>query len=128
MARTLLVPQSFPLATGASYFPTTPLAGTAADLVWTAADAVNDNYVPIISTKTVVLIWNSDASAHTVTIHSVADAQGRTGDITTYSQAAHTVSCFGPFTTTAGWNQTSPAGLYIDCVNALQLIAVLTLP
>jgi hypothetical protein len=131
MARTALTAQSLPLAAaGGAYFPALPLTGTCADLVFTAGDASNNNYVPIVSGKTVVLAFNKHATTtFTLSIISVADAQGRTGDITSYAIAAQTVSSFGPFTTTpAGWNQTSPAGLYLNPTSTNVNFAVLTLP
>jgi hypothetical protein len=131
MARTALTAQALPLATGASYFPTTlPLTATCADLVFTAGDASNNNVVPIVSGKTVVLAFNKHATTtFTLSIISVADNQGRTGDITSYAILAQTVSCFGPFQTTpAGWNNVSPAGLYMNPTSTNVAFAVLTLP
>jgi hypothetical protein len=130
MARTALVAQSLPLATGASYFPALPVAATSADLVFTAGDSGNNNVVPIVNSKTVVLAFNAHATTtFTVSIISVADAQGRTGDITSYAILAQKTSSFGPFSTTpAGWNQTSPAGLYLNPTSTNVQFAVLTLP
>ena len=130
MARTALTAQSLPLAVGASYFPTLPLSATSADLVFTAGDSTNNNVVPIVSGKTVVLAFNSHATTtFTLSIISTADSQGRTGDITSYAILAQKVSCFGPFQTTpAGWNQTSPAGLYLNPTATNIQFAVLTLP
>ena len=130
MARTALTAQSLPLAVGASYFPSLPLTATCADLVFTAGDSSNENVVPIVSGKTVVLAFNAHATTtFTMSIISVADAQGRTGDITNYAILAQHVSCFGPFQTTpAGWNNTSPAGLYLNPTSSNVQFAVLTLP
>jgi hypothetical protein len=130
MARTALTAQSLPLASNASYFPALPLTGTCADLVFTAGDSSLDNVVPIVSGKTVVLAFNKHATTgFTLSIISVADSQGRTGDITNYGIAAQTVSCFGPFVTSPqGWNNTSPAGLYLNPTSSNVAFAVLTLP
>jgi hypothetical protein len=134
MARTLIAAVSPPLAQNASYFPTTPLTALSAAVALTALDAVNFNYTPIISGKTMLHVYNTDASSHTITIHSVADPQGRTGDITAYSipAAASGVpgfAMFGPFTTSPnGWNQASPAGLWFDGNSALLFALVLTNP
>ena len=131
MARTALVAQSLPLAAaGGSYFPALPLTATCADLVFTAGDAVNNNVVPIVNGKTMVDVFNAHATTvFTLSVISVADAQGRTGDITSYAIAAQKVSSFGPFSTTpAGWNQTSPAGLYLNPTSTNVQFAVLTLP
>lgn len=130
MARTALTAQSLPLAVNASYFPVLPLTATSADLVFTAGDSGNNNYVPIVGGKSVVLAFNAHVTtAFTLSIISVADGQNRSGDITSYGIAAQKVSCFGPFTTTpAGWNQTSPAGLYLNPTSTNIQFAVLTLP
>jgi hypothetical protein len=130
MARTALVAQPLPLAVGASYFPPLPLTGTCADLVFTAGDSGNNNYVPIVNGKTVVLAFNVHTTTpFSLSIISVADAQGRTGDITTYAIAAQTISSFGPFSSTPlGWNNVSPAGLYLNPTSSNVKFAVLTLP
>jgi hypothetical protein len=130
MARTALTAQPLPLAVGASYFPALPLTATSADLVFTAGDSGNNNYVPIVNGKTVVLAFNAHAtSVFTVSVISVADAQGRTGDITSYGIAAQKTSSFGPFSATPlGWNNSSPAGLYLNPTSTNITFAVLTLP
>lgn len=128
MARTALTAAALPLASGASYFPTTPLSANTADLTWTAGDASNGNYVALTSGKTRLLVKNVHATtAFTMTIRSVADERGRTGDITSYSVAALVTSSFGPFLTT-GWNQSSPAGLWIDTASTNLQFVVETLP
>jgi hypothetical protein len=130
MARTALTAASLPLSLGASYFPSLPLTATCADLVFVAGDSVNDNVVPIINGKTRVLAFNTHAtSTFTLSIISVADAQGRTGDITNYAILAQKISSFGPFQTSpAGWNNTSPAGLYLNPTSTWINFAVETLP
>jgi hypothetical protein len=130
MARTALTAHALPLASGASYFPALPLTATSADLTFAAGDSSNDNYVPIVSGKTVVLAFNAHATTgFTLSIISVADAQGRTGDITNYGIAAQAHSCFGPFQTTpVGWNNSSPAGLYLNPTSTNIQFSVLTLP
>jgi hypothetical protein len=130
MARTVLTAQALPLASGASYFPALPLASGSADLVFTAGDATNDNYVAIVNGKTVVFAQNTDSAAsHTLTIHSVADAQARTGDITSYVIGALKTSSFGPFSATPlGWNQSTPAGLWLDPTSTFIQFAVVTNP
>lgn len=128
MARTALTAASLPLATGASYFPTSPLVANSADLAFTAADPANGNYVPLMSGKTRVLVKNvHGTTAFTMTIRSVADERGRLGDITNYSVSALVTSSFGPFLTT-GWNQASPAGLWIDSASTNLQFAVELLP
>jgi hypothetical protein len=130
MARTQLTPQTLPLVgPGASYFPSLPITSTCADLVFTAGDGSNNNYVAITNTKTVVLAQNTSTGTNTLTIVSVADAQGRTGDITSYAIGALKTSCFGPFVTSpTGWNQSSPAGLWLNPSSSFVQFAVLNLP
>lgn len=67
--------------------------GTAGDGVSCPADG-----------KTLLIAHNTNAGAQTVTISSVADRNGRTGDITSYSIAAGRVATFGPFRA-EGWAQ-----------------------
>jgi hypothetical protein len=89
--------------------PVTPLKDNnyapvlAADLkvVLTVADNVNGNSFPLTG-REILIISNPDVSAHTVTIASVADSLGRTGDITAYNIPAgeiHAIAC----STLAGW-------------------------
>jgi hypothetical protein len=114
-----------------SYPTLQPGAGSLA-LAWQAADASLFQYTPLISGKTVVLAMNTDASnPYTVTIESVVDEKNRTGDITTYSLAAITVTTpvvavFGPFLS-PGWAQ-SGAQLWFRASNAAIKFAVITLP
>src|SRR5215469_6423326 len=110
MARTQVNTQQIPLAGptpgtyGPNYYPNLPLGAGSASLTLTAGDAVNNNYTPLVSGKTVLLAYNSHTtSTFTLTIHSVADATQRTGDITNYALAALTAAMFGPFNA-AGWN------------------------
>ena len=103
-----------------------------------AADTSNFNYALLGTSKTYLLAMNTDSSAHTVTISSVADAQTRKGDITAYSLAAITgttpvIAQFGPFTSfPAGWltptDGTTPAGLWFQASDATVKFAVVTLP
>lgn len=72
-----------------------PPGATTLDIVWTAADTVNNNAFTM-SGNDVLLCYNSGASPYTVTVSSVADSLGRTGDIATYSIAAGTISWIGP--------------------------------
>ena len=129
MARTLVSAQLPPLATGATYFPTLPLSAGTAKRNFAAADATNNNYTPIVSGKTYLNVLNTDTSAHSVTIHSVVDAQNRSGDITSYNVPAGEVHTFGPFTTSpTGWAQTAPAGLWFDCSSSLLFVNVEQVP
>lgn len=130
MSRGTITAQNFPLSVGASYYPATPLTATTAGMTMTTGDASNGHVTPIVDGKTVVMAINTDTmTARTITITSVADGQNRKGDITAYSMPAGglIIHSFGPFKQ-AYWNQSSPAGLWIDVSNAAVLLAVVTLP
>ncbi len=128
MSRGAITAQSFPLSVGPQYYPVTALSAGTAALTMTTGDAGNGHVTPIVDGKTVVLAYNSDAAlARTITIASVADSLNRKGDITAYSLPIGVIATFGPFKQ-SGWNQSSPAGLWIDVSNAAMLLAVITLP
>jgi hypothetical protein len=127
MARGSITANPPPLSAGALYYPVTPLVATSADLVMTTGDAGNGHVTPIVDGKTVVIAQNTGVGARTITISSVADGQNRKGDITAYSIGPGKISMFGPFKQSY-WNQSSPAGLWIDVSNAEVLLTVVTLP
>lgn len=96
-----------------------------ADLTFTAADASNKNQF-VASGKDLVIAHNTDgANPYTVTITSVADEMGRTGNITTYSLAAGDIAAFGPFGLD-GWEQTD-GYIYLEASNAAIKFAVIAL-
>lgn len=123
MARTVINPQaSLPLGS----YPTLPISAGGADIGFTANSDPTDRFTPIVDNKTLLLAYNSDSVARTITIGSAADTPfNRKGDITAYSVAAGKVACFGPFKT-AGWANTG--NLNIDVSDAHLLLAVVTLP
>ncbi len=129
MARTTLTAKTPPLSgPGAQYFPTMPITAASALIGYVAGDASQSNVVAIVNGKTMVFVYNSDATAtHTLTIRSVADPQMRTGDLTAVALSALSTYVFGPFTN-LGWNQTSPAGLWIDPNHTAIQIAVINNP
>lgn len=98
-------------------------SGTA--ITWTAADATNGNQFTLTG-KQLVLVYNSDTSAHSVTVTSSADEYGRSGDITAESVAAGAYKMFGPFKL-PGWVQTD-GNLYLSADSATISFAVITLP
>jgi hypothetical protein len=106
-------------------YPALPYDAGAADLSFTATDDQTDRETPLVDNKTVVLAMNTDESAHTITIHSVADQFNRVGDIAAYSVDPGKVARFGPFKT-SGW--AASAKLLIDVSNATLRLAVVTLP
>jgi hypothetical protein len=128
MARGAIVAQTFPLSVGPQYYPATPLSAGTAALTMTTGNSSDGHVATIVDGKTVVLAFNSDTmTARTITISSVTDSLSRKGDITAYSLAVGDICTFGPFKQ-LGWNQSSPAGLWIDVSNAAVLLAVITLP
>lgn len=72
------------------------------DLTWTAASAANDHYF-LNSGREVLLVKNGDASSHAITVTSVADPWGRTGDHTITTGAGD--NSIDGFFEPAVWNQ-----------------------
>lgn len=97
MPQTLLTP-----ITPLGPYPGPVSAGQLA-VAFQAADAVNGNSWNFGS-RDLLIIFNSDTVAQTVTISSVADTFGRSQDITTYSLAAGTFAAFY-ITSSVGWKQ-----------------------
>jgi hypothetical protein len=91
----------------------------------TAADAANFEQVTLTGTE-IVIAHNTGGSPYTVTITSIADAMGRTGDIATYSLAASDYAVFGPFKL-EGWQQ-ADGKLYFAASNASVVFGVVKLP
>lgn len=88
---------------------------TGAAVTMTAADASNLNEF-VASGKDLVVAHNTGGSAYTVTITSVADPYGRTGDVAAVSIAAGAYMVFGPLENT-GWLQTN-GKVYLQASNA----------
>lgn len=80
------------------------LNGSLNPIVWTAADSTNDMMFDNDG-RTVLLIRNASAGAVNVTVKSVADEAGRTGDIV-MAVAAGNTSAVSPLRP-AWWNQRS---------------------
>lgn len=98
------------------------ISADAADLTFTACDVSNLNSCTIDG-KTALIFTNTGASTYTVTINSVADELGRTGDITAYSLAAGETCVFGPFPL-KGWGQSgTPIKLHFEASNAAVKVA-----
>ena len=94
-------------------------------VVMLAADIANQN--SFVSTgKEMVIVHNSGAAPHTVTINSVNDANLRTQDITAVSVAADEHRVFGPFKKD-GWAQTTNV-IHIEANNAEIEFGVVILP
>ena len=125
MARVLIAAQTLPGA-----YPTLPITPGSRVLAFQAVDTGLGNYTPLIENKTSILVKNGHATdAKTVTITSVADALGRTGDVPAYSLAAGEIARFGPFKA-VGWSHGTgtTGGIWIDGSSADIKVAVETLP
>jgi hypothetical protein len=94
-------------------------------LIETAANATNKEQF-VASGNDLIIAHNSGASPYTVTVTSVADDEGRSGDITVYSIAAGTIAILGPFKR-HGWAQTNGM-IYLEAENASVKFGVLALP
>jgi hypothetical protein len=100
-----------------------PSAGV---IVTPVAADVSSKQKVVSSGKDLILAFNSDVSPHTVTINSVADDKGRTGDITAESIAAGVYKIFGPFSKSY-WAQ-SDGNIYFEASDATVKFAVIQLP
>lgn len=118
MARTTLVK-----TTAKGPYPTLPVAANGLDVTMAAADVANKNqFLP--GGNDLVLMQNSGASPYTVTITSAADAQNRTGDITTFSLEAGDIACF--LVKSNGWVQ-ADGYVYLEASNASVKFGVVAL-
>jgi hypothetical protein len=106
-------------------YPSLPIGAGLADVTMAAADIGNMNYFPA-SGNDLLIAYNSGASTYTVTITSMPDQYGRSGDIATYSMAAGDIAVFGPFKRD-GWVQTD-GNIYLQASNAAVKFGVITLP
>lgn len=94
-------------------------------LTFAASDNVNGNSFPATG-KEVVIVFNSDTVAQTVTFLSVADSFGRTSDITAYSIPAAGYAMFS-VGQLAGWAQTDGT-IHINSSAATLKLAVVRIP
>lgn len=101
-----------------------PLNGQVDPVSFDNGDAAND-HVLNNDGKTVVILDNDTAGAASVTVVSVADEAGRTGDITV-SLASGDTAFVGPFPG-RWWNQAGTQDVQIN-VDAAINIAALSLP
>lgn len=120
MPRTAITP-----ASAVGPYPSLPLSANALDITFTAADVANKNSISFGSAaEMLILMHNGGASPYTVTITSVADELGRTGDIETYSLAAGEYAAFR--VQRPGWVQ-SDGALYLEASNASVELAAIRL-
>lgn len=98
MART-----SITKTNGTNSYPTAGVTVT-----FEAADTTDQNQF-IMTGSELLIARNVGASPATVTINSVANALGRTKDITAQAIAAGAYAVFGPFKELSGWQQSGGA-------------------
>lgn len=84
---------------------TSVYTANAADLTMTAATPADDEQAAH-NGKMLLIAHNTGGSPYTITVSSVVDALGRTGDISAYSLGAGEYAVFGPFEL-EGWLQTT---------------------
>lgn len=83
----------------------------------TAGNITDFNYIQLTGDDNdLVMCWNDDSVAHTVTFSAVADpVTGRDGDITAQSLAADAIVVWGPGKL-RGWAQAG-GRLFVDCTS-----------
>ena len=101
-------------------------SANSADLTMTAADASNGNQF-LATGKDLLIAHNTGAGARTVTVQSVADEKGRTGNIGAYSLGAGEYGVIGVFTNQQGFKQTD-GYIYVDGEHAEVKLGVVALP
>jgi hypothetical protein len=122
MARLSITPTSV-----VAKYPALPLTANSADFTWTAAGAsFADGAGFQMTGKEILLVRNDNVGAQTVTITSVEDKYGRTGNITTYSVGSGEYAAFPQFPKD-GWAQ-ADGQLYFAASAADVYFAVLRLP
>jgi hypothetical protein len=99
-----------------------PTAGVAATIA--AGDVSNGNQFTW-SGREILVLRNSGASTRTYTIASVADPQGRLGNITTQNILAGATHIIGPF---SEWFRQADGYVYVDVSHAEVLLGVIVLP
>lgn len=101
------------------------ITATSANFTWTACHATDKEQVAHTG-REMLLFRNTGAGARTVTVTSVADSLGRSGDISAYSIGAGLFSVLGPFPV-HGWRQ-SDGYLYFEAEHAEVTCAVIKIP
>lgn len=92
---------------------------------WVACDPANGNSFPDTG-RELLLVHNTDTAAHSVTVASVADALGRTGDSTkNMNGSSYYVFQFFP---PQGWRQTSDGSIHVNCTDATIQYALIYFP
>lgn len=114
MPRTALTPQAAPGAYPSAW----------SDLTFAATDLANGNQFASTG-KEVIVVRNDDASSQSITLKSVNDPYGRSGDLVK-AIAANAYAMIGPVSD-IGWKQTD-GNIYIDTTDVDLMIAVITIP
>lgn len=100
-----------------------PKNGSLEAVTWTPANATNNHYF-VDAGDTVLLARNSDESPKTVTVVSVADDLGRTGDkamtVPALAAGASGVVFFG-LTTASAWRQPGGNKIHVNVSAATNL-------
>jgi hypothetical protein len=106
-------------------YPVLPVAALSLDFAFSAADNVNANQFPFTG-REVLLVQNTAGAPGTFTLTSIADSQGRTGDITTYQVGAGLFSIIDLGRLGDGWRQ-ADGNIYLTASAATMKFAVLRL-
>ena len=105
-----------------------PYAGAGIAVTLTAADATDKNR--FVSTgKELVMAFQNGTTERAITINSVADPYGRTGDISADALPAAngSIRIYGPFPT-LGWRQVGSQYIHLEAAHAEAKFGVIVLP
>jgi hypothetical protein len=107
-------------------YPSLQPAANSLDIVFTAANIVDDNRF-VASGKDLILAWNTHGvNAYTVILTSIEDEKKRTGNIANYSIGAGEIAVIGPVPKD-GWLQ-ADGHIWLSANNAAVKFAVIALP
>ncbi len=95
------------------------------DFTWTTCDWTSGN--EFASTGREVLMVKATGGDAVVTVTSVADPLGRTGDVDSFSVSSGYFRAFGPYKQ-AGWMQSSDGMIYVDGADANVELCVIIVP
>jgi hypothetical protein len=114
-------------------YPSLPVAATSLDITLQAVDPTNGNYFvadPILNTFSsgsiggdLLIVYNTTDSPATITFTSQPDAQGRSGDIASYTVGAGVLSAF-EYSQLVGWTDVNGYVYFLGSAVGL-LVAVL---
>jgi hypothetical protein len=113
----------------AAQTPKGPYPGTVSanllDVTFTAADNANGHTTTWAGNRMLVVARNSGAGARTITVTSIADSHGRTGDVSAFSMGAGEYCAF--IVERDGWQQSDNC-LYWTAEHSEVLVAILAIP